>query len=70
MVTDMELKMPNYKYECSFCDHAFTKLERKISKRKNQYICPSCNTYNLVRLIGRGSTIELKGEGFYDGGIH
>ena len=61
--------MPNYNYECSFCGHKFGRLEKKISKREAQYKCPECNTYNLVRLVGNGSMFELKGGGFYDGGI-
>ena len=61
---------PNYRYECSFCNHKFTKMEKSISKRESQYKCPKCETYNLIRLIGDGSIIELKGDGFYDEGIH
>lgn len=62
--------MPQYSYECSFCDHKFTKVEKKISKREPQYKCPKCDTYNLVRLVGDGSMFELRGNGYYDGGIH
>ena len=61
--------MPQYNYECSFCDHKFGKVEKSISRRETQYKCPECSTYNLVRLVGDGAMFELKGDGFYDGGI-
>ena len=56
--------MPTYQYECDACSHHFeifqSMLDRKLKK------CPKCGKLKLVRLVGSGSGIIFKGNGFYE----
>lgn len=56
--------MPTYRYKCENCEHEFeeyqTFSENKLEK------CPECGKLRLQRLIGPGSTVIFKGQGFYE----
>jgi len=60
----LEEKMPTYQYECENCNHSLeifqSMLDDKITK------CPECGKKKLTRLIGTGSGIIFKGNGFYE----
>jgi len=55
--------MPNYKYQCPECGHAFTDLQGINEKPHTD--CPSCGKPSLKRMIGRGTGVIYKGSGFY-----
>ena len=55
--------MPTYCFSCPKC--GFTKEEmRTISKRNDPQPCDKCKT-EMDKLIGTGSCLIFKGEGFY-----
>jgi len=56
--------MPTYQYECESCGHVFD-IMQSITEKKLQK-CPKCNKNSLQRLIGTGSGIVFKGNGFYE----
>jgi len=53
---------PNYDYECEKCGYAFEKLHDMKTRLKK---CPRCKELALIRLIGKGSGLIFKGNGFY-----
>jgi putative FmdB family regulatory protein len=55
--------MPTYIYECSSCSHSFEHFQSMTSRIKRK--CPECGKKKLVRLIGKGSAVIFRGEGFY-----
>ena len=56
--------MPNYDYECTKCNHVEEEF-RMITKRNDPKECPKCKS-EMVKLIGKGSGMILRGEGFYE----
>ncbi|HLP15820.1 MAG TPA: zinc ribbon domain-containing protein [Bacteroidota bacterium] len=55
--------MPTYEYRCKHCSH--TMEEFQSMKDDPLVMCPKCKTPNLVRIIGSGSGLIFKGQGFY-----
>lgn len=55
--------MPTYDYVCEGCGHKFEQFQQMKDKPVTK--CPSCNCDKLRRLIGPGSGVIFKGEGFY-----
>ena len=55
--------MPTYQYECDHCGHQFDILQGITEPRLKQ--CPKCQKETLHRLIGTGSGLIFKGNGFY-----
>ena len=58
--------MPIYKRECS-CGYKEETREPITSKRVIK--CPQCGKMKLTKLIGAGAIFDLKGSGFFKGGI-
>ena len=58
--------MPTYNFSCN-CGHTQQKLVSILYPKKSK--CPKCKKNTLIRLIGTGSCINLKGDGFYKSGI-
>jgi putative FmdB family regulatory protein len=56
--------MPTYQYQCEACDHSFEILQSMMDKKLKK--CPDCGKSKLNRLIGSGSGIIFKGNGFYE----
>jgi len=56
--------MPTYQYECSACGHSFEAFQPISQTRLKK--CPQCEKDKLDRLIGSGSGIIFKGNGFYE----
>lgn len=56
--------MPTYEYECSACGHGFEVLQSMMDKKLTK--CPKCGKSKLQRLIGSGSGMIFKGNGFYE----
>jgi putative FmdB family regulatory protein len=54
--------MPTYEYECTHCGHRFEASQKMTDPALTK--CPKC-THKLKRLIGSGSGIIFKGNGFY-----
>ncbi|MBA7700961.1 MAG: zinc ribbon domain-containing protein [Candidatus Stahlbacteria bacterium] len=54
--------MPTYEYECMECGHRFEKFQG--IKDKSLKKCPKCGG-RVKRLIGTGTTVIFKGNGFY-----
>jgi len=55
--------MPTYDYECQACGHTFEKFQSITAPAIRK--CPSCGKRKVRRLIGAGSGIIFKGNGFY-----
>jgi putative FmdB family regulatory protein len=55
--------MPTYDFLCGACDHRFEAFQS--IKAEPLKACPSCGQERLVRLIGSGAGILLKGPGFH-----
>lgn len=56
--------MPTYNYVCSDCGHAFEKMQSMSAGVLRK--CPECKKLKLKRLIGSGSAVIFKGDGFYE----
>lgn len=56
--------MPTYEYKCSECGYCFEVFQSMKSGLKRK--CPSCKKLKLQRLIGSGSGILFRGDGFYE----
>lgn len=56
--------MPTYEYECDACGYGFEKMQSMLDKKLKK--CPECGKNQLHRLIGAGSGIIFKGNGFYE----
>lgn len=57
------MKVPTYQYQCEMCNHSFEILQSMMDKKLKK--CPECGKPSLTRLIGSGSGIIFKGNGFY-----
>ena len=58
--------MPIYQRECD-CGYKSETREPITSKRSVK--CPKCGRMRLKKLIGKGAMFNLKGAGFFKGGI-
>ncbi|MFW6008748.1 MAG: FmdB family zinc ribbon protein [archaeon] len=56
--------MPTYEYKCQACGYLFERLESINARPRKK--CPKCKKNTLARLIGPGSGIIFKGNGFYE----
>ena len=54
--------MPTYDYECTHCGYKF-ELSQEMTAQPIKK-CPKCNK-KVKRLIGSGSGIIFRGQGFY-----
>jgi len=54
--------MPTYEYRCLVCDSEF-EINQSIKDEKGAE-CPNCKTFCYNRLISRGTTFTLKGDGW------
>jgi len=59
--------MPVYVFLCSKCGNRCEDY-RSISKRDEEMICLMCGE-KMDRCIGEGAIINLKGKGWYKGGM-
>ena len=55
--------MPTYNYICENCKYSFEKFQKMSAGTLRK--CPECKRFKLKRLIGAGSGVIFKGEGFY-----
>lgn len=55
--------MPTYEYICEDCGHQFECFQSITAKTLQK--CPECGKRGLKRLIGIGSGVIFKGNGFY-----
>ena len=57
--------MPTYDYQCEneYCQHAFEYIQGMNDDKL--VTCPECGKDTLIRLIGAGSGVIFKGEGFH-----
>lgn len=51
--------MPTYEYWCRHCQHKFEEIQSMLEAK--HLICPKCREPWLLRLIGRGSSVEIRG---------
>ena len=61
--------MPTYDYECEQCGHVFEMFQSITAraKRKPEEPCEGCGKMAPIqRLIGSGSAVIFKGDGFYE----
>ena len=56
--------MPTYDYICENCGYEFEQFQVITAKPIRK--CPRCSNISLKRLIGSGSGVIFKGEGFYE----
>ena len=56
--------MPTYDYICQKCGAEFERFQSISAKAIRK--CPNCGKNALKRLIGAGSGIIFKGQGFYE----
>jgi len=56
--------MPTYQYECESCGHGFDIMQSMTEPKMKK--CPQCKKMTLQRLIGTGSGMIFKGNGFYE----
>ena len=54
--------MPHYDYKCPECGHRFVQFQDMVDEKLRK--CPECDKLELVRLIGAGSGVLFKGDGF------
>jgi len=55
--------MPTYEYQCSECGYAFEEYQSITAPAIRR--CPKCQKNKVQRLIGCGSALIFKGNGFY-----
>ena len=55
--------MPTYEYQCSACGYTFEEFQSITAAAIRR--CPACQKNKVQRLIGCGSALLFKGEGFY-----
>jgi len=55
--------MPTYEYRCEACGHEFETFQPITAAPVRE--CPRCGKRRVRRLIGAGSGIIFKGNGFY-----
>ena len=51
--------MPTYDYECESCGHEFEMFQS--IKAEHLTDCPECNKSTLIRLIGAGGAVIIRG---------
>lgn len=51
--------MPTYDYECEACDHAFEAFHAMSAESLTE--CPGCHKPKLVKLIGPGAAVIVRG---------
>ena len=56
--------MPNYDYVCKACGRRFTIFQMMKDGKKKK--CPFCGELALKRLIGSGSGVIFRGDGWPD----
>jgi putative FmdB family regulatory protein len=56
--------MPTYEYKCGNCDHLMEAFQSITASPKKK--CPECGKLKLKRLMGIGSGVIFKGNGFYE----
>jgi putative FmdB family regulatory protein len=56
--------MPTYEYLCKNCEHEFEEFQSITAKPLKK--CPKCKKMSLKRLIGKGTGVIFKGNGFYE----
>ncbi|MHC4482996.1 MAG: FmdB family zinc ribbon protein [Planctomycetota bacterium] len=56
--------MPTYDYICEDCEQEFEQFQAITAKPIRK--CPNCGKLSLKRLIGAGSGLIFKGNGFYE----
>ncbi|HOY08774.1 MAG TPA: zinc ribbon domain-containing protein [Candidatus Omnitrophota bacterium] len=56
--------MPTYQYECASCGQSMEIMQAITDAKLTQ--CPQCGQNTLQRLIGAGSGIIFKGNGFFE----
>jgi putative FmdB family regulatory protein len=54
--------MPSYDYRCSVCDIEF-EVQQSVREEKGA-TCTKCNSWTVDRLISKGGTFTLKGDGW------
>ena len=59
----MKIVMPTYDYICEKCETEFEQFQSITAKPLRK--CPDCGKNGLKRLIGAGSGVIFKGNGFY-----
>jgi putative FmdB family regulatory protein len=55
--------MPTYEYICGNCGYEFEQFQSITARPLRK--CPECGKTSLKRLIGCGSGVIFKGDGFY-----
>ncbi len=55
--------MPTYDYVCNSCSHSFEKFQKMTEEPIR--VCPNCGQEQVQKVIGAGSGILFKGNGFY-----
>ena len=58
--------MPTYEYRCSNCGYEFEDLQ--LIKEDPHTHCNKCDKDTLERLIGKGSGIVFRGDGWFNKG--
>lgn len=51
--------MPTYDYECEACGHKFEEFHAMLAKPLTE--CPQCHKSKLVKLIGPGAAVIIRG---------
>lgn len=54
--------MPTYEYDCQVCSVEF-EVQQSIKDEKGAE-CPVCRTFTRNRLISKGTSFTLKGDGW------
>jgi len=58
--------VPTYEYQCTVCETVMEEFHSITAKAKRKLNCPKCKKSSPVkRLIGIGSGVLFKGDGFY-----
>jgi putative FmdB family regulatory protein len=55
--------MPYYDYKCNKCEQHLEVFQSMHDNPLKE--CPLCKAHDLRRVIGGGSTVIFKGDGFY-----
>ena len=57
--------MPLYSYKCSECGFEDDYLERTIDQTPFPKKCPKCDKDTFFRMVSKGTSFQLKGDGWY-----
>jgi len=60
--------MPLYSYKCKECEHELEVLQRMMDPVLLE--CPECHKESLEKQISKGTSFELKGNGWFKHGTH